>query len=257
LSIFVIAEAGINHDGKFGEALKLVNAAKRAGADAVKFQLFSSFRLWGDDRIKHLELSEVQMKDIAAYCKSAGIEFMCTPFGVSEIEFLAPLVKRMKIASGCLHRRELLHAVELTRLPAILSTGMSTIAEVSAALDDLQDCENLTLLHCTSAYPCPLTDVNLLAMDTLGAHFKCDIGYSDHTEGSVIAIATAARGATVIEKHLTLDRNAEGPDHKASIEPHEFRAMVKAIREVEAALGDGVKRVQESELELRKAWGRD
>ena len=251
MSIFVIAEAGVNHDGNFENALKLVSAARDSGADAVKFQLFSSERLWGDARIKHLELSAVQMGDIAAFCKAVGIEFMCTPFGVEEAEFLLPIVKRMKIASGCIARRELLEAVR--GMPVILSTGMATHADIEEALWHLNGAD-ITLLQCTSCYPCRFEDVNLRAMDTLSDLYGYPVGLSDHTSGIVVAIAALARGATVIEKHLTLDAHAAGPDHKASIMPAEFKQMVGAIRDVEKALGNGHKRVLPCEEELRKAW---
>lgn len=252
MSVFVIAEAGVNHGGNFETALRLVDAAKECGADAVKFQLFSSLQLWGDHRITHLELSRPQMRDIAAYCKAAGIEFMCTPFGLNELEFLAPMLKRVKIASGCIGWSELLRGAENTHLPIILSTGMSEPEDVKAALDRVADCD-VTLLHCTSSYPCRLEDVNLKAMEWLKG-LGCPVGFSDHTSGITAAIAAVALGAVMIEKHLTLDRNADGPDHKSSITPKEFRAMRLAITEVEAALGDGVKRVLPCEVELRKAW---
>ena len=215
------------------------------------------------------------MLDIRAYCSAVGIEFMCTPFGIEEAQFLAPMVQRMKIASGCIGNEALLNAVRDTKLPVILSTGMSTMPDIQAALNHLGHTplfyegaqRNITLLHCTSSYPCRLEDVNLKAMETLRrrwGHFSdpllpstgfiCDIGYSDHTSGITVPIAAVALGATVIEKHLTLDRNLPGPDHKASITPREFKGMVMAIREVEAALGDGGKRVMPSEEALRKVW---
>lgn len=249
--VFIIAEAGVNHGGSVSTAWQLAEAAKDAGADAVKFQHFNSQRLWGDDRIKHLELSDAEMSNVAWRCKEVDIEFMCTPFGVPEVEFLTHLVKRWKIASGCITRKSLIRAAADTRLPVIFSTGMSTFLEIEAALrETLSD---VTLLHCTSAYPCPIEAVNLRAMDTL-KRYGHPVGYSDHTKGITVAIAAAAMGAKVIEKHLTLDRNAEGPDHKASIEPKEFRAMVTAIRTIEEALGDGIKQVYPCEEELRKAW---
>ena len=255
MGCLIVAEIGVCHNGSVETALQLVDAAKSAGADAVKFQLFNSRALWGDDRIAHLEISRPHMARIAQYTTQRGLEFMCTPFGVSEVEFLAPLVRRMKIASGCIGRRELLQAVAATKLPVILSTGMSTIEDIAIALADLQGRE-VTLLHCTSAYPCPLDQVNLLAMDALAVRFELDVGYSDHTDGNVVAIAAAAMGASVIEKHLTLDTNAEGPDHKASITPPAFAFMVAAIRAVETAMGDGKKVVQPGEESLRKAWNR-
>lgn len=250
---FVIAEAGVCHNGDFGTALKLADAAEWAGADAVKYQLFSSQKLWGDDRIKHLELSQEQMKDIAAYCKAIGIEFLCTPFDVEAVDFLASLkVQRLKIASGCIANFDLLYAVYQTGLPVILSTGMSEPKEITRALDALAS--NVMLLHCTSSYPCRLEDVNLKAMETLENLYGYPVGYSDHTDGITVAIAAVALGAVVIEKHLTLDRNQEGPDHKASVTPKEFKAMRLGIMEVEYALGDGVKRVLKCEEPLRKAW---
>ena len=250
---FVIAEAGVNHNGDIGQAILLCNAAKEAGADAVKFQHFNSMRLWGDDRIAHLELSDAEMANIAWHCKAIGIEFMVTPFGVPEVEFLRPLVKRWKVASGCLTRFDLLAAVRATGLPAILSTGMADLHRIGAAVDALAPS---TLLHCTSAYPCPVADVNLAAMDALLARWgaACAVGYSDHTPGIVIALAAVARGAEVLEKHLTLNRAQEGPDHKASIEPKEFRIMVEAIRTIEKAIGRPEKRLQLSEREVARSW---
>ena len=264
MGCLIIAEAGVCHNGSVSTAWQLAEAAKDAGADAVKFQHFNSQRLWGDDRIAHLELSDAEMANVAWRCKEIGIEFMCTPFGVPEVAFLAPLVKRMKIASGCLNKRDLLQAVAATKLPVILSTGMSTIEEVNAALNWLgyyypaENPQPYALLHCTSAYPCPPDQVNLCAMDVLRHHHgdRCEIGYSDHTDGVAVAIAAAALGATVIEKHLTLDCMEIGPDHKASIEPNAFSFMVAAIRRVEQALGDGVKRVMPAEAELRQLWRR-
>ena len=249
----VIAEIGVNHCGDLGQAFLLANAAKEAGADIAKFQHFSSQRLWGDSRIAHLELSEAEMLNLKWHCDAIGIEFACTPFGVPEVEFLRPLVKRWKVASGCLTRWDLLAAVRATGLPVILSTGMADMHRIGAAVDALGA---PTLLHCTSAYPCPYTEVNLAALDTLRARWgaSCPVGYSDHTPGIVIAMAAVARGATVLEKHLTLDRQAEGPDHKASIEPDSFRIMVGAIRDVEKAIGTPEKRLQPSEAATAKAW---
>lgn len=250
---FVIAEAGVNHNGDIGQAFLLCNAAKEAGADAVKFQHFNSQRLWGDDRIARLELSDAEMANIKWHCDAIGIEFMVTPFGVPEVEFLRPLVKRWKVASGCLTRWDLLAAVRATGLPAILSTGMADMHRIEAAMDALAPS---TLLHCTSAYPCPFADANLAAMDALRARWGASaaVGYSDHTPGIVVALAAVARGATVLEKHLTMDRQAEGPDHKASIEPQDFRIMVGAIRDVEKAIGRPEKRLQASEAAVAKAW---
>ena len=252
MSIFVIAELGINHDGEILKALKLIDAAKSAGADAVKFQFFNSRRLWNDDRITRYELDIHQMRTLAAYAKALEIEFMCTPFGVSEVEAIAPLVKRVKIASGCIRRVDLLEAVKATNLPVIMSTGMSDFEEVNEAQARFGETD-VTLMHCTSSYPCAVKDANLAAMATL-RYLDRAVGYSDHTQGITVAIAAAAMGAVAIEKHMTLDRTAEGPDHKASIEPAEFRVMVTAIRTVEEAMGDGKKYVLPCEKELRAAW---
>ena len=252
---FVIAEAGVNHQGDVGQAILLANAAKDAGADICKFQHFRAADLQPERYalLKPLELSDAEMTNIAWHCKAIGIEFMCTPFGVREVEFLAPMLKRVKVASGCLTNWPLLAAVRATGLPVILSTGMSNMARIRGALDVLG---TATLLHCTSAYPCPTNEVNLSAMDTLRARWgaSCQVGYSDHTAGIVIALAAVARGATVLEKHLTLDRGQAGPDHKASIEPKEFRIMVDAIRTIEAALGAPEKRLQPSEAATAKEW---
>jgi N,N'-diacetyllegionaminate synthase len=171
MSVFVIAEAGVNHNGSLQMAKRLVEEAKEAGADAVKFQLFNSQKLWGDDRIKHLELRFADMAKLADHCNLAGIEFMCTPFGVEELIFLKPLLKRVKIASGCIARLPLLDAVAETGLPAILSTGMSGFGDIDLALKCLG--RNVTLLHCTSAYPCHLEDVNLSAMDDWQSNTSC------------------------------------------------------------------------------------
>ena len=253
MSIFVIAEIGVNHDGDLNKAKRLIDAAKAAGADAAKFQYFSSRKLWHDDVYKHLELRFSEFVVLHHYCQQAGIEFLCTPFGVEEVILLRQLVKRYKIASGCITRIPILEAAKDTALPVILSTGMATLQEISAAEQVLWD-GDLTLLHCTSAYPCPIDQANLRAMIELRDTFRTPVGYSDHTKGITVAIAAAAMGAAVIEKHLTLDCTATGPDHAASIEPEEFRVMVRAIRTVEEALGDGIKRVQPSEEKLREAW---
>ncbi len=248
---FIIAEAGVNHDGKWERGLDLIDAAKESGADAVKFQHFNSQRLWGDDRIKHLELSDDAMLAMKAYADDVRIEFLCTPFGVREVEFLNPLVKRWKIASGCLAKWDLLEAVADTDKPVILSTGMANLDRIQNALNVLGSC---TLLHCTSAYPCPINEVNLAAMDALRKHFKMPVGYSDHTQSISIPVAAVAMGAKIIEKHLTLNRNAEGPDHHASLEPRQFRVMVDEIRRVEQAIGSSEKKMQPSEAETASAW---
>ncbi len=248
---FLIAEIGVNHNGSYVEAYKLCDAAKAAGADAVKFQVFNSKKLWGDDRIEHLELHEAEFINLAWHCKDIGIEFMATPFDAAAVVFVEQLgVKRMKIASGCINRWEILDAI-YPKLPVILSTGMSQWDEIQAAVNRLDN--PLTLLHCTSSYPCQPEDVNLNAMTTL-REFGLPVGFSDHTQDITCAIAAVALGAAVIEKHLTLYRGQIGPDHLSSIEPDEFAKMVQAIRTVEKALGDGVKRVMPCEEKLRKVW---
>ena len=262
MACFVIAECGVNHQGSVDTAKRLIDAAKAAGADAAKFQFFNSQKLWKDTRIKHLELRFSEFVVLHHYCQQVGIEFLCTPFGVEEVILLRQLVKRWKIASGCIRRTPILEAVRDTKMPVILSTGMSTLDDIRAALADLGihrpdvwGKQDITLLHCTSSYPCTVEDANLKALSTLQQCFDlCYVGYSDHTLGITIPIAAAAMGATVIEKHLTLDRTATGPDHKASAEPAEFRVMVSAIRTVEEALGDGIKRIMPSEMPLREKW---
>ena len=253
MAIFVIAECGVNHNGSVDTAKRLVDAAKAAGADVAKFQFFNSQKLWRDTRIKHLELRFAEFVVLHRYCQQVGIEFMCTPFGLEEVILLRQLVKRWKIASGCITRIHILQAVRDTGLPIILSTGMATLQEIATAEQVLWD-DDLTLLHCTSAYPCPIDQVNLRAMLELRDTFKTPVGYSDHTKGITVPIAAAAMGAVVIEKHLTLDCTATGPDHAASIEPDEFRVMVSAIRTVEEALGDGIKRIMPAEMPLREKW---
>jgi len=250
--IEIIAEAGVNHDGSLANALLLVDEAKAAGANIVKFQMFSAKKLRRPE-LAPLELTRSEFEVIKEECDGLGIEFLCTPFDVDAVRFLAELgVKRMKVSSGCLRNYEILEAVRRTGLPVILSTGMATHSEASAAEVFLKGAGGvpLTVLHCCSAYPAPPQDVNLLAMRRLCSPY----GYSDHTKGITAAIAAAALGASIIEKHLTLDCRAAGPDHAASIEPDEFRAMVKAIREVELMLGDGVKRIMPSERKTRELW---
>ena len=252
--MFLIAEAGVNHNGHFRTALELVDAAKECGADAVKFQYFSSERLWGDDRIASLELTLPQLEDIQAYCKAVGIEFMCTAFGVEELKEISRWLKSIKIPSGLMTNKDLLRAAVQTKKPVILSTGMSEMVEIGESAQFFE--RDLTILQCTSSYPCRLEDVNLQAMVNMRKFFwmKADIGLSDHTTSITVPIAAAALGCAMLEKHLTLDRKQEGPDHKASITPAEFKAMRLAIIEVEAAMGDGVKKVEDAERPLRKAW---
>ncbi len=260
---FIIAEAGVNHNGDASLAEKLVDAAAAAGADAVKFQTFRAEALVGAEAplaeyqksrsggrsqyemIKALELSEADHRRLIKRCAKAGIEFMSTPFDEASADLLARLgVKRLKIPSGEITNKRLLEHVARKGKPVILSTGMSTLAEVKRAVGWILKARKvpLTVLHCVTEYPAPAAQVNLRAMDALARELRLPVGYSDHTLGTEIAVASAARGATVLEKHLTLDRAMPGPDHAASLEPREFKAMCAAIRLVESALGDGIKR---------------
>lgn len=252
MSVFIIAEAGVNHNGEIFNALKLIDTAVACGADAVKFQMFTSRGLWGDTRIKHLELLPDDYPRLADHCKEVGIEFMCTPFDQWTCAYLAPMLKRMKVASGCITRDALLRTVRDTRLPVILSTGMATWDEIRHALG-IVGRDSTTLLQCTSSYPCKPEDVNLKAMSAMRLT-GCQVGFSDHTEGILASICAAAKGAKVIEKHLTFDRNASGPDHKSSIEPYDFGLMVREVRQVEKMLGTVEKHVLPCERELHDLW---
>jgi N-acetylneuraminate synthase len=293
---FVIAEAGVNHDGSLDKALALIDAASEAEADAVKFQTFSANRLvtlaapkapYQVDRtraaetqqemLRRLELSKDDHAKLIEHCQRRGIEFLSTPFDIESLNLLIQEFgrSRIKIGSGDVTNGPLLLEVARSGRQLILSTGMTTLEEVADALAVLAfgysgsqahpnqgafkaafkdaHCrstlrEKVTLLHCTTEYPAPVQDVNLRAMDTLRSTFGLEVGFSDHTMGIAVAIAAVARGARIIEKHFTLDRTAEGPDHAASLEPKELTAMVAAIREIELALGDGTKLPQPSEL---------
>jgi N,N'-diacetyllegionaminate synthase len=262
--VFVIAEAGVNHNGDLSMALRLCDAARAAGADAVKFQTFRAEELvvpgaptaqyqaretGQQDQfalLQKLELSLEQHKAIQAHCKKIGIEFFSTPFSVQALELLMSLgVARIKLSSGELTHRELVERAAATRLPLLVSTGMATMEEIHEALGWIcaarGDLEAVTVLHCTSAYPARDRALNLNAIPSMQRDLALPIGYSDHSEGSEAALAAVALGATVIEKHLTLDRNLPGPDHKASLEPEQFKQMLDGIRRVEAMLGDGLK----------------
>lgn len=270
---FVIAEAGVNHNGDLALARALVDAAADAGADAVKFQTFSADRLatreappaeyqrraTGGRQSQHemlraLELSPADHEALLARAAARGIEFMSTPFDPESAAFLKRLgVRRLKISSGDVTNLPLLEVVGGLGLPVLLSTGMADMEEVEVAVASLRGAglADLTLLQCVSNYPADPADTNLRVMDTYARAFGVPVGLSDHTPGIAVAIAAVARGAVCIEKHLTLDRRLPGPDHQASLEPHEFRALVAGIRDVERALGDGVKRPAPSELPIR------
>lgn len=267
---FVIAEAGVNHNGDVETALRLIDAAKRAGADAVKFQTFIAeevisasapkaayqVRNTGGEEsqlemVKKLELPPAAFHFLAKYCKERDIMFLSTPFDFRSVELLEEIgVPAFKIASGEITNFPLLEKVARTGRPIILSTGMSTLAEVESALGVIYAAggTEIILLHCTSNYPASAASANLRAMKTMEESFGVPVGLSDHTEGIAIAIAAVALGACVIEKHFTLNRAQPGPDHRASIEVDEFAEMVRSIRRVEEALGDGVKKPAPEEL---------
>lgn len=295
MSTYIIAEAGVNHNGSLDMAKKLVEVAAEAGADAVKFQTFKADRLvsrsapkaeyqtkaTGSDESQHemirkLELDEHAHEILIEHCKVCRIEFLSTPFDLESVDLLVGRfdLPCIKIPSGDITNAPLLLKIAQTRKSVILSTGMSTLGEIEDALgvlafgylgsgnpsiaafraaycsaDGLSTLqEKVRLLHCTTEYPAPIEDVNLKVIDTLSNAFGLPVGYSDHTEGFAVSIAAVARGAVVIEKHFTLDRNLPGPDHKASLEPGELKQMVAAIRVVERVLGSGRKHPTASEL---------
>ncbi len=296
--VFVIAEAGVNHDGSLDDALRLVDVAAEAGADAVKFQTFDAAQLVTDRAAKAayqarntgaddgqlamlraLELGRDAHRALARRAEARGVRFMSTAFDMDSLDFLAGLgMPAIKIPSGDLTWGAMLLKASRLGLPLIVSTGMATLEEIGEALaviafaltreglpsgaDDLGTAfadleaqaalrERVTLLHCTTEYPAPLAAVNLRAMDVMRETFGLPVGYSDHTSGTTVAIAAAARGATVIEKHFTLDRTRPGPDHAASLEPEELAAMVAAVRDVETALGEARKSPAAAEVANR------
>lgn len=269
----IIAEAGVNHNGSIELAKQLVDKAVEAGVDYIKFQTFKASKLVtkaakqaeyqqknigkaGDSQyqmLKKLELSPEEHEVLIAYCQQKGIKFFSTAFDFDSIEYLHSLnLGLWKIPSGEVTNYPFLKRVAAYNEPTILSTGMCDMVDVRAAVNALYknglSKENLILLHCNTEYPTPFEDVNLKAMDALRNEFGVEVGYSDHTKGIEVPIAAVALGATVIEKHFTLDRNMEGPDHKASLEPDELKAMVSAIRNIEKAVGgDGTKHISDSE----------
>jgi N-acetylneuraminate synthase/N,N'-diacetyllegionaminate synthase len=272
---FIIAEAGVNHNGSVEMAKKLIDAAKDAGADAVKFQTFKAEDVVIEkaekaeyqkettgteesqyEMIKQLELQENDFKELADYAKKKGIIFLSSPFDKESVDLLEGMnVPAYKIASGEITNFPLLKHIAKKGKPIILSTGMSTLGEVEEALNVFRSegIEEVILLHCVSNYPAMMVDVNLRALETLKQAFQIPVGFSDHTLGITVPIAAVALGACVIEKHFTLDRSLPGPDHKASLEPDELKEMVKAIRDVEKSLGDGLKRPTKSEEEIKRA----
>ena len=269
MSVLIIAEAGVNHNGSLARAKKMALAAKTAGADIVKYQtavpelVVSKFAEKAEYQKAQTGAGESQLemvrrihfgfdghRELKAYCEEIGIEYLSTPFDLDSIDFLASLeLPVYKIPSGEITNLPYLERIAALKKPVILSTGMSTLAEIEDAMSVLEDggVEDITLLHCNTEYPTPFADANLRAMQDLASHFGCAVGYSDHTLGWEADIAAVALGACVIEKHFTLDKTLEGPDHKASLDPAELAAMVRAVRNTEQALGDGRKHVTSSE----------
>ncbi|MDD5298994.1 MAG: N-acetylneuraminate synthase [Gallionella sp.] len=297
--VYIIAEAGVNHNGLLDQAIRLIDVATEAGADAVKFQTFKADQLVSraapkaeyqvkntaasesqHEMIRKLELSEEAHLALVSHCNTNGIEFLSTPFDLESLKMLVRKfdLSKIKLSSGDITNAPLLFETARTGKPIILSTGMSTLGEIEMALEILAFGytvkdespslmafekaygsalgrkalqEKVTLLHCTTEYPAPFTDINLRAIATLQQAFGLHVGYSDHTQGIAIPVAAVALGAVIIEKHFTLDRNLPGPDHKASLEPDELKQMVRSIREVELALGSSTKQPAASELRNR------
>ena len=271
---FIIAEAGVNHNGDVSLAKEMVDKAVEAGVDAIKFQTFKSEKLVtkyasmakyqkeniGEEdsqfnMLKKLELSFEEFIELKDYCNDKNIIFMSTPFDIESAEFLNSMgMEAFKISSGDLTNIPMLEYIANFNKPIILSSGMSVIGEIEDALISLRNrgVENVAVLHCTSNYPAPLDSVNLKAMNTIKNTFNILGGYSDHTRGITIPIAAAALGANIIEKHFTLDKSMEGPDHKASLDPQELKAMVEEIRKVESSLGNGIKMFNESEIDTMR-----
>lgn len=264
MSAFVIAELGINHQGSDQLAVELIGKAVDAGADAVKFQTYDPSTLDppGDRRamLARYQIPNAGLRMLKGFAEHMGLVFMSTPFDIPSLRFLVDELKvdRLKIASGFLDHTEFLIEAAKTQLPLYVSTGMATKGDIVAGLLRLSMRPPITVMHCVSCYPCPLEAVNLQAMNDIDGPFE--VGLSDHTTSLTIPAAAVARGATAIEKHFTLDRTMEGPDHAASLEPKEFAEMVARIREVEAAMGDGIKKIEPCErpvievLEERRAW---
>lgn len=271
MRVFIIAEAGVNHNGSLELAYRLCDVALAAGADAVKFQTWKTDNIVTRsaamatyqqenlretaqsqyEMLKRLELQYDDFRQIKAYCDKIGICFLSTPDDEESLDFLLSLhLPVMKIGSGDVTNIPYLRRIAASKLRVILSTGMATLAEVDIAYRTLMQygATDVALLHCTTNYPCPYENVNLRAMQTLHAAIGCEVGFSDHTQGIIMPVAAVAMGASIIEKHFTLDKAMDGPDHKASLDPDELRAMVQAIRATECAMGNGVKCPCDSEV---------
>lgn len=272
MSVLIIAEAGVNHNGSMQIAKQLVDAAVDAGVDIIKFQTFKAEKLVskaakqaeyqkkniGDgndsqyEMLKKLELSEENHEELIAYCKEKGIRFWSTAFDFESMDYLHSLQLGLwKIPSGEITNYPFIRKIASYGEDVIMSTGMCEEQDIQNAIDVLIKFgvrkEQITLLHCNTQYPTPYCDVNLTAMNSIKESFGMKVGYSDHTQGIEVSVAAVALGATIIEKHFTMDRNLPGPDHKASLEPAELKAMVSSIRHIEQALGDGIKKVSDSE----------
>jgi len=272
LKTYVIAEAGVNHNGQPEMALQLVDVAASAGADAVKFQTFKAELLVNRsatkaeyqtrqtgggsqfDMLKSLELSREAHLQVAMRCQHHGIEFLSTAFDIESAQFLVELgISRIKVPSGELTNKPFLQQLANFGLPMILSTGMANLNEVQAAVDWVMPINSqISILHCTSNYPASAADVNLRAMQTMRSVFGLPVGYSDHTQGTHIAAAAVAMGAEILEKHFTLDQNLPGPDHQASLSPSELHAYIRQVRDIEVALVTGEKTPVASELPVRE-----
>lgn len=275
MSTLIIAEAGVNHNGDLKLAKQLIDVAAAAGADLVKFQTFNADRLatrtakkadyqtrttnsaeTQHEMLRRLELTPHMHHELIAHCAKRSIGFISTGFDIESVDFLVNLGQdHFKIPSGEITNLPYLRHIGQLAQKVILSTGMASLGEIEAAIDVLEQAgtprANLTVLHCTTEYPAPMNEVNLLAMQRIHTAFGVAVGYSDHTAGFEVAIAAVAIGASVIEKHFTMDRKLPGPDHNASLEPDELKAMVGAIRNIELALGDGIKHITPSEAKNR------
>jgi len=273
MSCYIIAEIGVNHAGSVALAKKMIDAAKKTGADAVKFQTFTADKLVSSNTpkvkyqesttdkneshyqmIKSLEFSYEDHTPVFEYCNQLGIDFISTPYDVESAEFLVSIgVNIFKTASADIVDLSLHHFIAQHAKLAIVSTGMATLGEIETVVDIYRKHKcKLTLLHCVSNYPCATESLNLNVLNTLKHAFTCDVGYSDHAVGALPTVAAVALGATIVEKHFTLDKHMEGPDHKASCDPEEFSELVKSIRETEIALGSPIKAIQAEELQMRK-----
>ncbi len=270
--VIIIAEAGVNHNGDLSLARKLIDVAADSGVDYVKFQTFNSKKLVSKqakkanyqientnnhsesqlEMLQRLELSKEDHYELVSYCLNRGIKFLSTGFDLESLDFLSKLgMDLFKVPSGELTNLPYLRKIGSMGKPVIISTGMSEMQEIEDALNIIEKAgtrrNDITILHCNTEYPTPMEDVNLMAMNTIGRNFNTPIGYSDHTLGIEVPIAAVALGATVIEKHFTLDKSMEGPDHKASLDPDELKAMVRGIRNIEVSLGSGIKIPSKSE----------